>query len=110
MSLLADAEALAEQLTAAGIRATHDPRHAAGNRPCVLVPPPAVDYVTRTSTWRLACLASHPHGLDALAQLAQLVEQLQAVPKLYPEAADPGTYALTADQPAVPAYIVRVTT
>lgn len=108
-SLVDAAQQLAQQLAGAGIKATHDPAKAATQRPCVLVPPPAVDYVRRTNTWRLALLAGQPAG--TLAALRQLDELLTAVVDQLPvEAADPGSYVLSADLPAVPAYIVRMTT
>lgn len=108
-SLVTAAKAVAQQLVDAGVSATIDPAKAANMRPCVLVPPPAVDYVERLNTWRLVCLSSRPAGdVDALAQLDELV---QAVGQLLPiEAADPAGYPLTTDTGPVPAYVLRFTT
>jgi hypothetical protein len=108
-SIVAAAKALADQLKAAGVRATHDPAVAAANRPCVLVPPPAIDYRARTNTWRLVALAGKSHGdlaaLDQLDDLVQLVVDLVDV-----ETADPGSYVLTGGTDPVPAYILRLVT
>lgn len=108
-SLVESAQGIAAQLRAAGIAATADPAWAATHRPCVLVAPPAMDYVARLNTWRLAILASHPAGtLAALEQLDQLLQLVVDV--VNAEAADPGTYQLSPDAGGtVPAYIVRFT-
>ena len=112
MGSLVDAAAqLAEQLVAAGVTATHDPAKAATHRPCVLVPPPAVDYSARTNTWRLVALAGKSHGdLAALRQLDQLVQDVVAAMPGYVETAEPGSYVLTGGADPVPAYILRITT
>lgn len=110
-SIVAAAEQLAATLKAAGVNATHDPDRADAIRPCVLVAPPAIDYSARSNTYRLACLSAKPIGsLAALSELDQLVQQLQTVPGVYPERADPASYVLAPDRPAVPAYLVTITT
>lgn len=107
-SIVAAAAAVAENLELAGVPATHDPAAAAARRPCVLVPPPAIDYVDRLHTWRLVALAGHDSG--SLAALDQLDQLVRAVVELLPiEAADPVQYTLTAGA-AVPAYVLRFTT
>lgn len=110
-SVVAAAKQLADQLDQVdGIRATHDPAKAAANRPCVLVPPPAMDYRAGTNTWRLVLLAGKAHG--DLAALVQLDELLQLVVEQLPtvETADPGSYVLTGGTDPVPAYILRIVT
>lgn len=102
---------LAQRLRDAGVTATHDPARAAVLRPCVLVTPPSIDYSLAENVYRLACLASAQAGtLAALAELDTLVQGLQLVPDVHPETADPVAYALSADLPAVPAYLVTITT
>jgi hypothetical protein len=109
-SIVAAAQQLAQRLKDdAGIAATADPGWAANHRPCVLVPPPAIDYTRRLNTWRLVALAGKDHGdLDSLRQLDELVRAVVAVLPI--EAADPGSYVLTGGGAAVPAYILRMTT
>lgn len=103
------AEQLRDQLTAADVPATTDPSWANTNRPCVLVPPPAIDWTTRTLTWRLAALSAHPAGTAAaVVELGDLVERVADV--LDVETADPASYALTPETGTVPAYLIRVTT
>lgn len=103
------AEQLRDQLDAAGIPASTDPSWASTNRPCVLVTPPAIDWTTRTLTWRLAALSAHAAGsLAALVELGDLIERTADV--LDVEAADPASYALTPETGTVPAYLIRVTT
>lgn len=108
-SIVTAAEQLAQRLVAAGIPATHDPARAATNRPCVLVPPPSIDYTAKANTWRLAALASHPGGtLDALRQLDELVVAVTEL--LDVETAEPGSYVLHGGAEPVPAYVLRLTT
>lgn len=107
-SLVAAAQQLAGDLAAAGVPAVVDPAAAETRRPCVLVAPPAVDYVAQLNTWRLIALAGANAG--TLLALEQLDELVQAVVEagLPIEAADPGSYVLAGD--AVPAYVLRMTT
>ena len=109
-SIVDDAKALAATIRAqAGIRATHDPARANTTRPCALVTPPSIDYVTRANSWTVALLSSKPTG--SLAALAELDELLQAVvPVLDVESATPASYALTPETGTTPAYLLRITT
>lgn len=110
-NLAAAAVELAEALNAEdvdGLKATADPAKA-GRGPIVFVPPPAADYSTGALTWQLVCLAgSDQANLQTFEKLAALVELLDGVAAI--EAASPGVYALTNDQPPVPAYLVRLVT
>jgi hypothetical protein len=109
VSLILDevAEAVAK-LAAGDVSVTADPAEAETNRPCVLVAPPTLDYATRTLTHRLIVLAGHDDPtLDAFAQLADLVDTVDAV--LPVERAEPTTYPLTQSSGAVPAYLLTVT-
>lgn len=110
-SIIAAAKELAERIAAGGIKATHDPTRAAVLRPCVLVAPPSIDYTTRANVWPLVCLSGQRHGsLQALTELDQLLQALGAVAGVHPEDATPAVYTLSTDLPAVPAYIVTITT
>lgn len=110
-SIVHQARQLAQLLTDAGVPATHDPAVAAANRPIVLVAPPSVDYTRMATTWRLIALAGHDGGtLAALEQLDELVQGAVNQYDLPIEAADPGSYQITPDAGAVPAYIMRATT
>jgi hypothetical protein len=114
-AILDDAQAIVDRLNAdlpdgspAPFRAYLDPAEAASNRPCFLVPPPAIDLTTRRATWRLVALSSEVRGtFAALAELVPLVERAEDVLPI--EAADPANYLLT-DQLTAPAYLVRLTT
>lgn len=113
-SILEHAAGIAEAINAAavpGLVATHDPARAASLGTCVLVPPPVIDYTARTNVYRLACLTDQPAGsLAALAALDKLVNALLSVPGIHPERAEPSAYALAPDRPAVPAYLITITT
>lgn len=107
-AILDQADHLVALLRGAGIAATADPAVANTNRPCVLVPPPALDVTDASMTWRLAALSSHDAGTyAALVQLAGLVDLVADV--LHVEAADPASYALTSTG-TVPAYLLTITT
>lgn len=115
MSILDDAKAIAQQLVAADIRATVDPGQAESNRPCVLVAPPTLDWTAGTlagdpgKSWRLICLSSYATaGLESLAELDELVDQVVAVANA--ETAEPIGYVLTPATGPVPAYVIRITT
>lgn len=107
------AAAILTDLRARDLVVTDDPTWAATNRPCVLLPPPSIDwnagtYAGPAVTWRLVCLSSHAAGtLAAWDQLDDLVDQLDAA-GVNVERADPVTYAL--GDAAVPAYLVTTTT
>lgn len=99
----------AEQLRAAGVFATVDPREAAANLPCVLFLPPTLRFTglgsTHATEWRIAVLGDGPHGLDAWAQLDELLDQLAAHVAVVD--ADPGVYTLTGER-TLPAYLCTV--
>lgn len=108
--LIAAAQALADRVTAAGVSAYVDPAKASANRPCVLVTPPTIDYVTRANTWRLVALSGRQLGsLEALDELDDLVVAL-AGSDLPIERAEPASYVLTPDAGPTPAYLLTVTT
>lgn len=110
-SIVADAQHLAQLLTAAGCRATADPERAAHKLPCVLVPPPSMDYTEHATTWELALLSAQPAGtFAALVELDQLLGDLHAAGVVHPERAVPRSYSLRADVAPLPAYIVTITT
>lgn len=93
----------------AGPPAFVDPAEANNNRPCVLIAPPAIDYVQRLNTWRVVCLSSKAIGtLDALVELDKLVQAVTA--RLDVERADVASYVLDPTAGPVPAYILTVTT
>lgn len=105
-------KALATKLTTAGVPAFTDVRKAAGNLPCVLIPPPRLaesllgDAVQ--ITWQLYALAADGTGSEqAWAQLVTLVDGVCA--ELPVELAEPTSYQLTTDLTPVPAYRLTVT-
>ena len=98
---------LVEILTAAGVRATVDPRSA--TPPCVLVTPPERTYDLTcgyTARWKLWALAPGPGNADAWAALDELVDKVRTV--LDVERATFASYALAVDSPTVPAYQLDV--
>lgn len=107
-------KAIVAELTSAGVRATIDPGEAETNRPCVLVPPPTVDYQAGTMagpalTWRLFALSSHATGtLAAWGELDGLLEDVAQLVTV--EVAEPLGYVLTPATGPVPAYSIRFTT
>lgn len=108
MSILDDAAELESLLTDAEHLATTDPGEAISNRPCYLITPPAVDYPTKTVTWRVVALSSQQvGGLAAMVELEELVDHAATVLPL--DAAEPATYPLSADYPNVPSYVLRFT-
>jgi hypothetical protein len=97
---------LAEQLTAAGLVATADPRSA--TPPCVLVPPPRRLYDVGcgySAEWELVPIVPGPGNADADVALSTMVDQLAAL--LPVTGADPTSYVLSPDNPPFPAYRVR---
>lgn len=111
-SLVTAAKALADQLLAANIPATHNPTEAAATKTGVVyIEPPTINYVggRRGQTWRLVALSGQAGGtLAALHDLDQLV---QAVAVLLPiESATYATYQLAADRAPFPAYLLTLTT
>ena len=99
---------IAAELRAAGVNATDDPRSA--TPPCVLVPPPDLEFdVTcgATARWNLQVLAPGPGNADTHKALAAMVAQ---VADLYPaERATFGSYVLSPENPAFPAYRIELT-
>lgn len=111
MNLATRSQQLAEAFTDEGVTATHDPA-VVGSRggPLVFVPPPSHDYRTGANTWQLVCLAGSDRAdLDTFRKLAAIVEALEGTTAAI-ESATPGVYALSNDQPPVPAYLVRLVT
>lgn len=107
MTFAQQADGLADDLTSRGVKATSDPR-AAGRQPIVLVAPPEVDFVRRTTTWTLVALAgTHDTGKRTKDTLLGLVEATAAVCAI--ESARPSFYQLVSDQPAYPAYLMTLT-
>ena len=101
------ADELAGSLVGAGLKATTDT--ASIRRPGVLVPPPSVDYTTRTVTFRLALLSAQDAGTTkAWDELDDLLEAVEAVLPL--DSAEPGSYALPTGGGSPPAYLATFTT
>lgn len=105
------ADRIVAALLAAGVPATRDVREASANRPCVLVPPPLVDYLAASTTWRLIALARDVLGsATSWEELDDLLERVNAV--LPVERAEPVGYALpglTGDTTPLPAYAITMT-
>ena len=99
------AKAYVAALTAAGVRATHDPRKVVA--PCVLIAPPTVEMDTNcggTAEWTAYVLASTgPGNSDAWSQLDQLT--LAALPVLPAERVAPASYSVD-DTIAYPAFVL----
>lgn len=103
------AEVEAELAGVPGPAAYVDPAEANNNRPCVLIAPPTIDYVTRANRWRVVCLSAKPLGsLDALVELDALVQAVTA--RLDVELAEVASYVLDPTAGGLPAYICTVTT
>lgn len=109
--ILDAAAELAAALVAAGQPAFTDIKAVAGNLPCVLVPPPRVEwtgYGAVTARWRLVAIAGAPLGnQDSWAQLDAMLAAVAAV--LPAEAADPISYTLPTGGDPLPAYAITVT-
>lgn len=107
-ALRARAGELVGQLAGAGIKATADVDAATADRPCLLVPPPRVDYHAQAITWRLALLSSHDAGTSAAwDELDGLLGEVAEVLPL--DLAEPGSYALPTGGGSVPAYLLTLT-
>lgn len=111
MTTRARADELVEQLVAAGIKATTDPR--AAHPPCVLATPPARTYDVNTEAgysaeWVLWALAPAPGSAASWDKLDELVDAVASV--LDVERAEPGSYQLPATSPGVPVPAYRITT
>lgn len=111
MDLVAAAEQIAEQLDGQnGVRAYVDPSKAWGNRPCLLVAPPTIDWTEGAMggaagvEWRVLALSRYAAGeLDAVAELSVLVNAANEVLEL--ERATPARYSPNAKNEPVAAYV-----
>lgn len=108
--LVADLATYAQAHDLPAPRIYTDPAQAANNRPCVYLAPPTTDRLNRRRTWRLIALSGEPTGtLAAIAQLAELCEQVAALAPLDgPET--PTTYDLGTGDGPIPAYVLPLTT
>lgn len=108
---LARARELAALLTDAGVPAKWDVRDATANLPCVLVPPPRIDfdgYASSTVTWGLVAIAATNAGSgEAWQQLVDLVDGVDA--QLPIETAAPTSYKLPTGGDPLPAYVLTFT-
>lgn len=113
MTSYARASQLAGMLQDAGINAVADPRSA--TPPCVLFTPPRRVYdlplPAYTAQHKLVCLVPGPGASDAWAALDDLLAVVVDVlgDLLDGTTAEPGSYQLAADQPALPAYTITLT-
>lgn len=111
MSITTDAQAVAAILSGAGVKTYVEPGKAASNRPCVLVAPPSIDYVTRSVSWRLVALAGTDEpSFRAFEQLAELVAGVVEHNPVPIEAAEAASYPLIPERAPIPAYLLRFTT
>lgn len=111
MSTLDDATELLGELDLIDppVRAFTDPGEALSNRPCVLLTPPATDYVNRVRTWQVKLLAADEgRGLGTWEELEDL--EAAVVTVLPVEASSPGTYALSTDKTPIPCHVLTVRT
>jgi hypothetical protein len=98
--------AIVDKLTAAGVRATADPRSA--TPPCVLVPPPDRVYdigCGYTARWRLVALVPNPGNADAHKALDALADSVAGV--LPVERMNLTRYSLASDGEPLPAITVE---
>jgi hypothetical protein len=108
IDLAAAVAGVVDALTAAGVRATDDPRNI--NTPAVLVNPPEIAYrfgrAGFTATWELWCLVADTGRHSALVAVSQLITDTQnalgwaavsARPDnfLMPDGSSPAGYILT---------------
>lgn len=106
MSSYERAKELAAKLTSAGIVATVDPRSA--TPPCVLVPPPertydlACGYSARWNLWALVPGTANADAHKALDEIADAVAGVLPVERM-----SLGSYVLSQDAPALPAYRIE---
>lgn len=109
---LARGREIAAQLSAAGIYATTDSQKITANLPGVLIAPPRIAENSlsggATITWRIVALAADGTGSELAWE--QLDDLIAAVADELPiEVADPLSYQLPNDVPAVPAYVLTFT-
>lgn len=97
---------LAQQLTdATDLRAVVDVADALGNLPCVLIPPPRIDYTAKLIEWRLVVLGAGAgaFGWESIDdQLTILFDELPL------ERAEPGVYQLPNGDPSGVACYIAV--
>lgn len=109
---LDQADALAAYLLARQVPAVVDVRAVAANLPCVLIPPPRVQYAAAPPggdpVWRLVVIAADATGSRAAWQ--QLDDLLDALADALPvEVADPTTFINPGGGDPLPAYAVTLT-
>lgn len=106
--LIEHMQAVADRFTG-NVKAYIDPAEALGDRPCVLVGPPALDptegaWGSPEAVYPVYALSSFPAGtLDAVAELNDLVQAVETA--LEYERAVPVRYQLTAAGDPVAAYL-----
>jgi hypothetical protein len=103
----AAAQAIADELTGLGLRATVDPRSA--QPPCILVTPPVRNYTLGcgwSAEWTLVLLSTGT-GADSFKVLDDWLDQLAAHVDI--ETARPSAYQLVSGGDPIPAYLVTVT-
>lgn len=103
---IARGEELVEKIAANGVAVTTDPRSA--TPPCVLIPPPNLraDLACgATAEWQLHALAPGPGNPDAVHALSTLIGALEDVVPW--ERIVLEQYALSADNPPLPAYRIE---
>lgn len=106
------ADALAAYLLSRQIVAVVDVRAVSANVPCVLIPPPPVQFAGAVPggepTWRLVLIAADATG--SRTSWEQLDDLLDAVEDALPiDRADPATFANPAGGDPLPAYAVTMT-
>lgn len=112
MSILTDQVALADALTAAGLKGVHDP--AKVNPPCVVVEPPAVDLSEATLSgeylveWRIVIVGEGTGDAASTAQLFGMLPTVLGVVDVdwTPVRAAPGMYRPSPTADARPALII----
>lgn len=97
-----------------GVYATHDPKKAAANRPCVLVGLPTLDWRGAaggtldgdpSTAWRFICVASkNTAAVESVVELQTLIDAVALVFDV--ETATPTRYRLGQDD--VPAYVLTI--
>lgn len=111
--ILAVAEALAAELVGFGISAVVDVTTAVANLPCVLIPPPTLDFVSQpdgspTARWQLVAIAADSSGTRTSWE--QLDALVTSVAELLPvERAEPISYTLPTGGDPLPAYAITLT-
>lgn len=99
---------LAAGLIDAGVPCVVDVADAAGNVPCVLIPPPRVDFTAKELQWRVVVLGPGPGTASSWQSIDDLLTLLAE--QLPLETADPGLYVLPNGEPGGnAAYIATFT-